>query len=251
MQLTGYLGPIRRPDSSVFGTEMARETILIIEDEPDLAELVAFNLRKEGFDVVVARTGEDGLKLAVSKNPSVVLLDLMLPGLSGLDVCRMLRSDETTHHLPIIMMTARSEEIDVVTGLEIGADDYLTKPFSQRILAARIRAVLRRRRNQDKADKETVEVGELKIDLIRHQVSRARDQLDLTPTEFELLLTLARRPGWVFTRSQLIDALRDGQQVITDRAIDVQVANLRKKLGDGGEMIETVRGVGYRLRESE
>jgi two-component system alkaline phosphatase synthesis response regulator PhoP len=230
---------------------MARETILIIEDEPDLAELVAFNLRKEGFEVVVARTGEDGLKLAVSKNPSVVLLDLMLPGLSGLDVCRMLRSDEKTHHLPIIMMTARSEEIDVVTGLEIGADDYITKPFSQRILAARVRATLRRRRNQDTADAETVEVDKLKIDLIRHQVSLSGEQVDLTPTEFELLLTLAHRPGWVFTRSQLIDSLRDGQQVITDRAIDVQVANLRKKLGDGGEMIETVRGVGYRLRESE
>ncbi|MEW5796712.1 MAG: response regulator [Candidatus Zixiibacteriota bacterium] len=230
---------------------MGRETILIIEDEPDLVDLVVFNLEREGFHVVAARSGEDGLKLAAARRPAAILLDLMLPGLSGLDTCRLLRSNEQTSRIPIIMMTARSEEIDIVTGLEVGADDYVTKPFSPRVLVARVRAALRRRRAGEIGDQVVLDVGRLRIDLAKHQVTYEDNPADLTHTEFHLLSTMARRPGWVFTRSQLIDSLHDGLHVVTDRAIDVQIANLRRKLGPGGDLIETVRGVGYRVREEQ
>jgi two-component system phosphate regulon response regulator PhoB len=180
----------------------------------------------------------------------LILLDLMLPGIGGLDVCRLLRSDEETRNTPIIVLTARSEEVDVVAGLEVGADDYVTKPFSPRILMARVRTVLRRRVSGEDAEASVIQAGDLSMDLGKHQVNLAGKPVVLTPTEFALLLILARRPGWVFSRSQLIDSLHDGQYVITDRAIDVQVANLRKKLGEWGGLIETVRGAGYRLREN-
>jgi two-component system phosphate regulon response regulator PhoB len=231
------------------GLSMSKETILIVEDEADLAEVVAYNLEREGYATLRATTGEDGLKTAISKRPALILLDLMLPGMGGLDVCRLLKSDDKTRHIPVIMMTARSEDADIVTGLELGADDYVTKPFSPRVLAARVRAALRRRKGLDDEEVAVVETGVLRFDLTRHEVSVAGRPVDLTATEFELLLVLARRPGWVFSRSQLIDSLRDGQHVITDRAIDVQIVNLRKKLGDECELVETVRGVGYRMRD--
>jgi two-component system alkaline phosphatase synthesis response regulator PhoP len=238
-------------ERSKAGLSMSKETILIVEDEADLAEVVAYNLEREGYTILRAASGEDGLKLAVNKQPALILLDLMLPGMGGLDVCRLLKSDEKTRRIPVIMMTARSEDVDVVTGLELGADDYVTKPFSPRVLTARVRTALRRRKVQDEEKETIIEAGDLRLDVTRHQANVVGQRIDLTATEFELLVVLARRPGWVFSRSQLIDSLRDGQHVITDRAIDVQIANIRKKLGVVGGLVETVRGVGYRMKGEE
>jgi len=224
--------------------------ILLIEDERDIVELVTFNLDHEGFDVFSSRSGEDGLKKARTVKPDLILLDIMLPGINGLDICRTLKIDNKTNHIPIIMLTARNEDIDVVTGLEVGADDYVTKPFSPRILIARIRAMLRRPENGEKKKKTLITFGKMTIDQGRHLVTIKGKPVQLTLTEFQLLLVLVNRRGWVFDRSRLIDELRDGHQVITDRAIDVQIANLRKKLGEYGRYIETVRGVGYRIQET-
>jgi two-component system phosphate regulon response regulator PhoB len=228
---------------------MADKKILVIEDEPDLVELITFNLQREGFQVTSAGTGEDGLRKVSSDKPDLIVLDIMLPGINGLDICRTLKGDIETRHIPVVMLTARNEDIDIVTGLEIGADDYITKPFSPRVLTARIRAVLRRGVATEGSPADIITLGELRIDQTRHQVTTGDRVIELTPTEFELLATMISRPGWVFSRPQLIDRLRDGQYVITDRAIDVQVANLRKKLGKYGRYIETVRGIGYRARE--
>ncbi len=224
--------------------------ILLIEDEQDIVELVTYNLNREGYDVLSSRSGEDGLKKARTVKPDLILLDIMLPGINGLDICRALKGDDKTNHIPIIMLTARNEDIDVVTGLEVGADDYVTKPFSPRILTARIRAMFRRSENGEKKATALVTFGKMTIDQGRHLVTINGKPVQLTLTEFQLLLVLVNRRGWVFDRSQLIDELRDGHQVITDRAIDVQIANLRKKLGEYGQYIETVRGIGYRIQET-
>jgi len=212
--------------------------------------LIAYNLEREGFQVDSALSGEEGLSKARADRPDLIVLDIMLPAMNGLDVCRALRSDEATHTVPIIMLTARDEEIDIVTGLEVGADDYISKPFSPRVLIARIRAVLRRGEESEESSSSPLQLGELTINRGKYMVTVSGNPVELTHTEFELLSVLARRPGWVFSRSQLIDSLRDGQLVITDRAIDVQVANLRKKLGACGYYIQTVRGVGYRMMET-
>jgi len=229
---------------------MSGKKILLIEDEQDIVELVTYNLHREGFEVVSSRSGEDGLKKAQTMKPDLVLLDIMLPGVNGLDICRTLKGENTTDQIPIIMLTARNEDIDVVTGLEVGADDYVTKPFSPRILIARIRAMLRRSENGNKKETPLITFGDMAIDRGRHTVTIKNKPIQLTLTEFQLLLVLIKRRGWVFDRSQLIDELRDGHHVITDRAIDVQVANLRKKLGEYGRYIETVRGIGYRMQET-
>ena len=229
---------------------VTRKCILVIEDERDIVELIAYNLEREGYEVESESSGEEGLRKAKATLPDLIVLDIMLPGLNGLDVCRVLRSDRATQGIPIVMLTARDEEIDVVTGLEVGADDYITKPFSPKVLIARIRAVLRRRRESEESKSEFLQVGKLTIDRGKHQVIVTGKAVELTHTEFELLCVLAQRPGWVFSRSQLIDSLRDGQLVITDRAIDVQIANLRKKLVACGHYIQTVRGVGYRMTET-
>ncbi len=225
--------------------------ILVIEDETDISTLLDFNLTREGYRVTIAATGESGLSLARSHLPDLVVLDLMLPGTSGMDVCRSLKSDAQTNRIPIIMLTARDAEIDIVAGLESGADDYITKPFSPRVVVARVRAALRRHDSEHDSPGETLALGELSIDAGRHQVVLAGASIQLTLTEFQLLTIMARKPGWVFTRYQLVDALRGDDYIVTDRAIDVQIANLRKKLGSWGDNIETVRGVGYRLREPE
>ncbi len=229
---------------------MAGGKILVVEDEKDIIELIVFNLNREGYTVIAAESGEVGLTKAHTENPELILLDLMLPGINGLDVCRRLKSESATRHIPVIMLTARNEDVEIITGLEIGADDYITKPFSPRVLIARIRAMFRRGADNQLTDAQSITVGEMTIDLGRHQVTIGGSSCDLTHTEFLLLSILARRPGWVFSRSHLIDELRDGQHVITDRAIDVQVANLRKKLGTYGRYIETIRGVGYRIQEN-
>jgi two-component system, OmpR family, alkaline phosphatase synthesis response regulator PhoP len=178
-----------------------------------------------------------------------VVLDLMLPGVDGLDVCRALKADAKTAHVPIVMLTAKGEEADIVTGLELGADDYMTKPFSPRVLLARIRSVLRKTSRAEGDDHEVVQVHDLVINPGRREVLYKGKGIDLTYTEFGILHLLARRPGWVFTRYQIIDGVRGEDYAVTDRSVDVQIAGLRKKLGSAGKYIETVRGVGYRFKE--
>jgi len=207
---------------------------------------------REGYQVTVAGTGEEGLRAALREPPDLVILDLMLPGLDGLEVCRRLKADPRTRYTPVIMVTAKGEEADVVTGLELGADDYLTKPFSPKVLVARIRAVVRRREQEGVKDaQEPLQRGDLLIHPGRREVLVAGSRVDLglTFTEFNLLHLLAQRPGWVFTRAQIVDAVRGYAYHVTERSVDVHVLGLRRKLGDHGDLIETVRGVGYRFRE--
>jgi len=227
---------------------VAVKKILIVEDDKDIHELIAYNLRQEGYEILSSYSGEKGLEKAISERPDLILLDIMLPVINGLDVCRELKSNDKTAHIPIVMLTAKNEDVDIITGLELGADDYITKPFSLRVLIARIRAILRRGRLSKGTESKIINIANLIIDEGRHEVLLNKKIVRLTLTEFQILLILARRPGWVFSRSQLIDELREGHHVITDRAIDVQITNLRKKLGEFGEYIETVRGVGYRMR---
>ena len=228
---------------------MSREKILVVEDEEDIAELIRFNLAQEGFEVRVAITGEQGLSEASRAIPDLVLLDLMLPGTDGLEICRRLKSDARTAAVPIMMVTARGEEPDIVAGLELGADDYLTKPFSPRVLLARLRAVLRRRRTAPPQESDPLRVGAIEIHPGRHEVKVDGETIDLTSTEFKILHFLIRRPGWVFTRYQIVDGIRGPNYPVTERSVDVQVVALRRKLGAAGAAVETVRGVGYRFRE--
>jgi two-component system phosphate regulon response regulator PhoB len=229
---------------------MAQEHILVVDDEDDILELVRYNLAKAGYKVTAVASGEDAIKNARSKLPDLVLLDLMLPGVDGLEVCNTLRRDQRTANIPIVMLTARGDEADIVTGLELGADDYITKPFSPRVMLARVKAVLRRRTRQPAEEKAVLKLKDLVIHPGRHEVMVRSKRVDLTSTEFRILHLLARRPGWVFTRQQIIDAARGEEYPVTDRSVDVHIAGLRKKLGPLGTRIETVHGVGYRFRES-
>ena len=230
---------------------MSKERILIIEDEEDILALIHFNLVQSGFQVGCAVSGEEGLRMARDFHPDLILLDLMLPGVDGLEICRRLRELPDTRTCPIIMLTAKGEESDIVRGLETGADDYLAKPFSNQVLLARIRAVLRRqgRSGNDKEQQLPIEHGELFIHPGRNRVTAAGRPIELTYTEFKILELLAGRPGWVFTRGQIVDSVHGDDYAVTDRAVDVQIVGLRKKLGPCGPLIETVRGVGYRFRE--
>jgi two-component system phosphate regulon response regulator PhoB len=230
---------------------MARQSILVVDDEKDILELVEYNLTKNGYNVLCASTGEEGLELARAKMPDLVVLDLMLPGLDGLDVCKMLKSTPQTQKIPVVMLTARGEEPDIVAGLELGAEDYVTKPFSPRVLVARIRAVLRRRETPKQPEGESVKIHQLLIHPNRREVLVRGKAVELTCTEFGILLFLARRPGWVFTRYQIVDAARGQNAVVTERAIDVHIVSLRRKLGMQGRYIETVRGVGYKMKDAE
>ena len=229
---------------------MAKEHILIVEDEDDIQELITFNLSKEGYKVQCVGTGEDALKAARDDLPGIILLDLMLPGLDGLDVCRILKNDARTSHIPIIMLTAKGEEADIVTGLEMGADDYIPKPFSPRILLARLKAILRRKSQTPVGNDQLIKIGKFVIDPGRHEVTVEDEAIQLTFTEFRVLHHLARRPGWVFTRQQIVDAVRGQDYAVTERSVDVQVVGLRKKLGEYGDFVETVRGVGYRFKDA-
>ncbi len=228
---------------------MARQLVLVVDDEEDILELVRYNLAKEGFQVECAATGEEAVEAARSKRPDVLVLDLMLPGIDGLEVCRRLRKDPKTEGIPVIMLTAKGEEADVVTGLELGADDYITKPFSPRVLTARVRAVLRRKAKPPVDENSPLVVDDISIDPGRHEVLVKGKAVDLTLTEFRILHHLARRPGWVFTRWQIVEAARGTDAAVTDRSVDVHIVSLRRKLGSLGERIETVRGVGYRFGE--
>ncbi len=229
---------------------MPREHVLVVEDEEDIQELIEYNLAREGYKVSSAFTGEDAVEMARRQAPDLVILDLMLPGMDGFEVCKALRSDPKTAHVPVVMLTAKGEEVDVVTGLELGADDYITKPFSPRVLIARIRAVLRRRGMETAGDEEAVlERYGILIHPGRHEVRVSGTPVDLTATEFRVLHFLARRPGWVFSRYQIVDAVHGENYPVTERSVDVQVVGLRKKLGEAGDCIETVRGVGYRFKD--
>jgi len=229
---------------------MAKENILVVDDEADILELVQFNLIREGYQVTGAASGEEALKRAKAGSFDLIVLDLMLPGIDGLEVARVLKNDKKTEQIPIVMLTAKGEEVDVVTGLELGADDYVTKPFSPRILVARIRAVLRRKSKAPVDDSAVISIHGLEIDPGRRLVVTDDGPIDLTYTEFQVLYILARRPGWVFTRSQIVDGVRGSDYPVTDRSVDVQIVGLRKKLGSYGKYIETVRGVGYRFKET-
>lgn len=235
---------------------MAKVNVLVVEDEADIQQLVSYNLIRAGFHVTCADSGEEALERLRTEEIDCVLLDLMLPGISGLQVCTAMRKVESNiqRSIPIIMLTAKGEEEDVVAGLECGADDYITKPFSPKVLIARIKAVIKRAfADQSEADesRKTIIVADgLEIDKGRHEVKVNGADVQLTSTEFSILSLLAGKPGWVFTRQQIIDHARGYDFLITPRAIDVQIFGLRKKLNDYGKMIETVRGIGYRYRST-
>lgn len=230
---------------------MSKSNILVVEDESDIRELIRYNLAKEGFGVSLADNGEKALTQIKGDRPDLILLDLMLPEVSGIEVCRRIRQSDEQKDIPIVMVTARGEETDIVAGLELGADDYITKPFSPKVLIARIRAVLRRQgRDEPEGNLELVR-GNLRIHSGRHEVYVGDEPVELTKTEFKVLSYLARRPGWVFTRSQIVDAIHGDGYPVTDRSVDVQIVSLRKKLGDAGHLIDTVRGVGYRFKEAD
>lgn len=227
---------------------MVKGSILAVDDEEDVLELVRYNFHKEGFKVETAATGEDALKKARANLPDVILLDIMLPGIDGIEVCRQLKADSKTGAIPIIMLTAKGEESDIVSGLEVGADDYVTKPFSPKVLIARVRRILHRA-TAAQQENTPVKINELTIDPARYKVTVKNKPVELTFTEFMILYTLAKRPGLVLTRYSIVDAVRGSNYVVTDRAVDVQIVSLRRKLGQFGKYIETVRGVGYRFRD--
>ena len=229
---------------------MSNERILVVDDEEDLLELIRYNLSKEGYRVTCVETGEEALQHASREPTDLIVLDLMLPGVDGLEVCRRLKGEATTRNIPVVMLTAKSEEVDLVTGLEVGADDYVTKPFSPRVLLARIRAVLRRQSPPQEGEAEILGSDDLVIHVGRHEVHAGGQLVPLTHTEFRLLQFLARKPGWVFSRSQIVTAVQGDDYPVTDRSVDVQVAGLRRKLGGASRYIETVRGAGYRFKES-
>ncbi|MGB3211787.1 MAG: response regulator transcription factor [Desulforhopalus sp.] len=235
---------------------MGKVNVLIVEDEADIQQLVSYNLIRAGFHVTCADTGEEGMERLRSEEIDCVLLDLMLPGMSGLEVCKAMRKIESNiqRSIPIIMLTAKGEEEDVVAGLECGADDYITKPFSPKVLIARIKAVIKRsfadQSESDESRKSIIVVDGLEIDKGRHEVKLNGAEIQLTTTEFNILSLLAAKPGWVFTRQQIIDFARGYDFLITPRAIDVQIFGLRKKLNEYGKMVETVRGIGYRYRST-
>lgn len=230
---------------------MANEKVFIVEDEQDILELVKFNLLKSSYIVQSAMNGIDALKKILTFEPNLVLLDIMLPDIDGLEILKNLKSDPQTAAIKIIMLTARGEEEDIIRGLELGADDYITKPFSPRVLLARIKTVLRRISVKAESSSGSLKIKNITIDPGRFEVRINNEPVTLTKTEFNLLHFLAQRPGWVFTRNQIIDGVQGEDYPVTDRSVDVQIVGLRKKMGDAGDYIETVRGVGYRFKDSE
>jgi len=228
---------------------MTKKSIFAVDDEEDILELIRHHLTREGFLVATAANGENALKAVTQKPPDLILLDLMLPGLDGLEVCRMLKKENKTADIPIVMLTAKGEESDIITGLELGADDYITKPFSMKVLVARIRAVLRRRQKPPTDKNAVISIRDMVINPGRHEVLVKNKPVEMTFSELRILHLLAGRPGWVMTREQIVDAVRGEDYAVTDRAVDVQIVGIRKKLGARADYIETVRGVGYRFKE--
>jgi len=230
---------------------LKKKTILVVEDDEDIQQLVGYNLIKAGFLVEYGDSGEQALEKVKDQMPDLILLDLMLPGMDGTELFRIIRSDSKLNDIPIIMLTAKGEESDIISGLDHGADDYITKPFSPKILLSRIKAVLRRKA-KDSAPKaqesgDIIKINDLIIDPGRYEVKIAGSPINLTPTEFGILQLLTKKAGWVFSRQQIIDAVRGYDYLVTPRTIDVQMFSLRKKLGETGKKIETVRGIGYRF----
>ena len=237
----------RQPQELV---KLTKAKILIVDDEEDIVEVVSYNLDKEGYEIIKAFTGEEALEKIRFEKPDLVLLDLMLPGIDGLEVCRELKKDSEFNNIPILMVSARGDEADIVSGLELGATDYVTKPFSQRVLTARIKSALKRYdTNSESICDETVQLHGIAIHNGRHEVKLNGVLVDLTASEFRLLDLLIRKPGWVFTRYQIVDAVRGEDCAVTARSVDVQLVGLRRKLGAKADILETVRGVGYRVRE--
>lgn len=227
---------------------MSKPTILIIEDERALVEVLTYNLRKEGFEVNSATDGQDGLRRAQTTLPDLILLDLMLPVIEGLEVCRVLKSGARTRDIPLLMLTARSEEVDEIVGFQMGADDYVTKPFKIKPLVQRVKALLRRKKSPG-IDAEVVAAGGIEIDRSRHRATVHGEEVNLTPTEFRLLWALVRQPGRAFNRHELMETAMGDDALVLERTIDVHIKSLRQKMGSHGDKIETVRGVGYRYRE--
>jgi two-component system phosphate regulon response regulator PhoB len=251
------IGRGSRPDSSVdlgAATEsqrratMAKARILIVEDDASLAEVLDYNLTQEGYETQVAADGQQGLREIRLRCPDLVILDLMLPMIEGLEVCRLLRADPATHDVLVLMLTARSEESDELVGFSVGADDYVTKPFSVKVLLQRINALLRRKQ-QGSADRDVLVSQGIMIDRRRHRATAGDRALDLTPSEFGLLAALIRQPGRAFSRAELIDVALGDDALVLERTIDVHIRALRKKLGPHAELVQTVRGIGYRLRD--
>ena len=230
---------------------MAKEKILVVEDDEDILELISYNLVKNGFQISATAYGEEAISLVVKEIPQLILLDVMLLDMNGLDVCRRIKGNDKTKDIPIIFISAKGAEEDICKGLELGADDYIVKPFSIKILLARIESVLRRRRQVIPAISDSIKTPDLEIYPEKHEVLLKGVKLELTLTEFKILHTLVRKPGCVFTRYQIVDAVHGSNHVVTDRSVDFQIVGLRKKLGDIGELIETVRGVGYRYKEGQ
>ena len=226
-------------------------TILIIEDEPDISELIEYSLTQSGYSIIVSDNGEKGIEFTRKHSPDLILLDLMLPGINGIDVCRILKNDKETSDVSIIMLTALGQEEDIIKGLETGADDYVTKPFSFPVLEARIQSVLRRVK-KDNIKNENVSNSGIVISSRKREVHIDGKKIeDLTFTEFQILHLLASHPGWVFTRYQIIDKIRGDNYPVTDRSVDFQIVGLRKKMGEKGKLINTIRGVGYRFQPNE
>lgn len=228
-----------------------KKTIFVVEDEEDILDLIRHHLAKEGYAVATATNGMEAVKAILRKPPDLILLDLMLPGLDGLEVCRMLKKDAKSADVPILMVTAKDEESDVVAGLELGADDYIVKPFRMKELIARVRTALRRRRGPPPDAEAVVQVRDIEIHPGRHEVKVAGEPVEMTVTELRILHLLAGRPGWVMTRDQIVDAVRGEDYAVTDRVVDFQIVGIRRKLGARADYIETVRGVGYRFRGEE
>jgi two-component system phosphate regulon response regulator PhoB len=231
---------------------LSAERILIIEDDPEIREMLKFAFAREGWQLVMASTGEEGFKLLQNKGADCIILDIMLPGMDGLKTLKKIREDKNFQTLPVILCTARGEEADIIAGLELGADDYVVKPYSPRVLAARIRTSLRRKEaassQGESSQKSFFQHGKISLDIDRHTVLLDEKQLELFPTEFAILVQFMSNPDIVFSRQKLITAIRGNDYPVTDRSIDVQIMGLRKKLGDSGDMIETIRGIGYRFK---
>ena len=227
---------------------MGAELILIIEDDPEIQEMLKYAFAQEGWKLMQAGTGEEGLEYLRKNGADCIVLDIMLPGMDGFKILKKIRADESFRYLPIIMCTARGEEADIVAGLELGADDYVVKPYSPRVLAARIRTGLRRKEAAAGETKTLMRHGRLSLDITRHAAFLGETPLDLFATEFAILAQFMSNPDMVFTRQKLINVIRGPDYPVTDRSVDVQIFGLRKKLGEAGEMIETIRGVGYRFK---
>ncbi len=235
----------------MYYTSMAKKTVLVVDDEESIRKLISYNLEKEGYKTEAVSSGEKALSSAFEIVPDLIVLDLMLPGLDGMEVCRILSKDPRTSHIPILMVTARGDDSDVVSGLEAGADDYITKPFSPKILSARVGAVLRRKRkNMEGSDSGSViSIHGISINLNKHEVARGGKSISMSTTEFSILELLCRNPGWVLSRNQIISAVKGEDYPVTERSVDVQILGIRRKLGEQGKYLETVRGIGYRMAE--